>query len=41
MKEVDISEFKRSAGSMKSSMRIGGDIVSLATEENEWDALHD
>jgi len=28
-------------GSMKDSMRITGDIISPATDENEWEALRD
>jgi prevent-host-death family protein len=28
-------------GSMKNSMRITGDIVSPATDEDEWEALRD
>jgi len=28
-------------GSMKDSMRITGDIISPATDENEWEVLRD
>jgi prevent-host-death family protein len=28
-------------GSMKNSMRITGDIISPATDENEWEMLRD
>ena len=36
-----VEDRKAWIGSMKNSMRITGDIVSPATDENEWEVLRD
>ena len=36
-----VEDRKAWIGSMKNSMRITGDIVSPATDEDEWEVLHD
>lgn len=41
MPPTSVEERSSWIGSMKNSMRITGDIVSPATEEDEWEVLRD